>query len=299
MGGISANDDPSAEPWPGQQHRLDRAVDDVGACIERGAGRGDVVAILRQALSEQIRVVLAFEHRTGCFGADVEDIHDIRAQRHGAGLAADALEELHSLDIAGPRHLHAPTAITGGARHECCAHKKESGGRTNAVEPREQIESVAPTIGKIHGHSVVVFANFGNGKPKAHLDAGPLSSRQQNLVQTQPRQRADRRDAIVAKQELVMDNQLPVRVEDAHVVIDETGGQYFWQNAERIIDAQRICRLAEPDARQIERRAALDEDDCYAAPGQGRRCRQSANAASHHQNTSNFAHVDGADVTPL
>ena len=56
-------------------------------------------------------------------------------------------------------------------------------------------------------------------------------------VQMLARERAHRGDAIVAEQELVVDDQLPVRVEDAHVVVDETCGEYFWKNTERVVDA--------------------------------------------------------------
>ena len=74
-------------------------------------------------------------------------------------------------------------------------------------------------------------------EPKAHLYARTLSSRQQNLVQMLARERAHRGDAIVAEQELVMDDQLPARVEDAHVVIDETRGEYFCKRTECVVDS--------------------------------------------------------------
>jgi hypothetical protein len=60
--------------------------------------------------------------------------------------------------------------------------------------------------------------------------------------------------------------------------------------AERIVNGQRVRRLAEPDAGPIEDRSMLIEDNFYPPLRESGCRRQSANTASHHQNTSDLAH---------
>jgi hypothetical protein len=54
------------------------------------------------------------------------------------------------------------------------------------------------------------------------------------------------------------DNEFPVRIENAHVVVDETGREDRFEHAERVVNAKRIRRLAESDAWQVKSRATLD-----------------------------------------
>ena len=124
----------------------------------------------------------------------------------------------------------------------------------------------------------------------AHRDTGTLGSRQQDFVQAQARQRAKRRHLLVAEQEFVLDDQLAAGIEDGHPVVGETRRQDFGQQAERIVDAQRIRRLAQTHARHIEGRPALDEHDLDAAPRESGGRRQAADAASDHQHSSNIVH---------
>ena len=76
-----------------------------------------------------------------------------------------------------------------------------------------------------------------------------------------------------------------------HVIVAEAGRQNLRQHAERIVDTQRIRRLAEPDAGHIERRPAFDQHDLDSSPGEGAGRRQPADTATHDQDTSNFAHA--------
>ena len=140
--GIAADDDAAAKPRPWHQDRLNRAVDDIGIRAEGSRNLGDVATVLRQARLEQIRIVLAPESGIGCFRADMEDVHEIVAQRHGAGLAPDTLQKFHAPYVIGPRHLHAPGAVTGRARQECATEEMLPGGRPYAVEAGEQIEAI-------------------------------------------------------------------------------------------------------------------------------------------------------------
>ena len=57
--GVAADHDSSAAPRPGQHQRLDRAVDNVGIGIERCGDLGDVAAVLRQPLLEQVCLILS------------------------------------------------------------------------------------------------------------------------------------------------------------------------------------------------------------------------------------------------
>ena len=75
------------------------------------------------------------------------------------------------------------------------------------------------------------------------------------------------------------------RVEDAHVIVAEPGRQNLRQNAQCIIDAQRIRRLAEPDPRHVESRTALNQNDLDPPLGEsGSRC-QPADTATYDQDT--------------
>ena len=65
-------------------------------------------------------------------------------------------------------------------------------------------------------------------------------------MQAQARQRAEGRHLVVTEQELVLDDQLPVRIEDGHPIIAKPDRQKFGQDAERVVDAQRVRRLAKP-----------------------------------------------------
>ena len=88
----------------------------------------------------------------------------------------------------------------------------------------------------------------------------------------------------------MLDDQLPVWIENGHPVVGETRRQDFRQETERIVDTQRISRLAQAHARHIEGRPALDEHDLDAAPCKSGGGRQAADAASDHQYSSNIVH---------
>ena len=125
---------------------------------------------------------------------------------------------------------------------------------------------------------------------EADLRAGAFGGTQQDLVQLQSRQRAKRRHPLVTEQELVLDDQPPAGVEQAHVVIAKTGREDLVENAERVVDAECIGGLAKADSGNIEGRPPLDEDDLHAPSREGCGSGQSADSASHHQNASNVAH---------
>src|SRR5262249_32303892 len=61
-------------------------------------------------------------------------------------------------------------------------------------------------------------------------------------------------------------------------------------HAKRLVDAQGVGGLAEPDARNVEGRAPLDQEGLDAAPGEGGGGRQPADAAADHEDASNFVH---------
>ena len=102
-------------------------------------------------------------------------------------------------------------------------------GKTTSL--RMLLGLIRPTAGgaKLFGRDPIVdgvkalemAVNVACGEPEAHLHAGSLRRRQEDFVQPQARQGAKRRYQFVAEQEFVSDDQLPVRVEDAHVVIAE------------------------------------------------------------------------------
>ncbi len=132
--------------------------------------------------------------------------------------------------------------------------------------------------------------DFADHNPGPHLHTGAPGCGQQDFVQLQSRQGARSRHIFVAEQELVFDDQFAVGVEDAHAVIAESGRQNFRQHPERLVDAERIRRLPEPDARHVEGRPPLDENDFNAALRQSRSSRQATHAAANHQDAPNVAH---------
>src|SRR5262245_45651528 len=138
--GIPPDHYASAKPWPRQQHRLDRAIDNVGTGVERGADLRDIAAVLRESLVQEPRVILASEHRVRRLRADVKEIHEIVAERHGTGLATDALQKFHRLHVVRPWHLQPPGAVARGPRHEGGADKIRAGGRVDTIEASHEIE---------------------------------------------------------------------------------------------------------------------------------------------------------------
>ena len=103
-------------------------------------------------------------------------------------------------------------------------------------------------------------------------------------------QRAKRRHPVIAEQELVLDDQPAAGIEQIHAVIAEAGRQDFVEDAERVVDAQRVGGLAESYSGNVESRPPLDQHDFDTAP---RKCcgrRQPADAAADHQHPSNVAH---------
>jgi hypothetical protein len=48
------------------------------------------------------------------------------------------------------------------------------------------------------------------------------------------------------------DNEFPVRIENAHVVVDETGREDRFEHAERVVNAKRIRRLVTPRTVAVE-----------------------------------------------
>src|SRR5258708_24185652 len=132
--------------------------------------------------------------------------------------------------------------------------------------------------------------DFGDGDAETNLDAGANGCAEQNFVQLQSRQRAERRHPVVSEQEFVLDDQPSAWVEQIHPVIAEARGEHLFEHAERIVDAERIRGLAQPNAGYVKRWPPLDQDGLYALPCECRSGCQSADTASDHQNASNVAH---------
>ena len=88
----------------------------------------------------------------------------------------------------------------------------------------------------------------------------------------------------------MLDDQPPAGVEEIHAVIAEARCEYLVENTERVVNAQRIRGLAEPNSRDVKGRPPLDQDDFHASPCERCRSRQPADSASDHQNASNVAH---------
>jgi hypothetical protein len=74
----------------------------------------------------------------------------------------------------------------------------------------------------------------------------------------------------------VLDDQPPAGIEKTHVVIAESSCEYLLQNAERIVNAQRVGRLAEPDSCNVKGRPPLNENNLHSASCKGRGGRKSA-----------------------
>ena len=109
-------------------------------------------------------------------------------------------------------------------------------------------------------------------------------------MQLQSRQRANRRHPVVAEEELVLDDQPPAGVEQKHAVIAKPRCEYLVENAERVVNPQRIGGLPEAHTRDVEGWPALDQQHLHPSSCEACRSRKSANAGSDHENTSNIAH---------
>jgi hypothetical protein len=78
----------------------------------------------------------------------------------------------------------------------------------------------------------------------------------------------------------VLDDQPPAGIEKTHVVIAKSRCEYLVENIERIVNAQRVGRLPEPDSRNIKRRPPLNEHNFHPTSRECRGSRKSANTPS-------------------
>jgi hypothetical protein len=85
---------------------------------------------------------------------------------------------------------------------------------------------------------------------------------------------------VVTKKELVLNDQCPAGIEKAHMVIAESRCEDLVQNTERVVNAQRVGGLAEPDSRDVKGRPPLNQHNLHASSGESRSSRQSAHATS-------------------
>src|SRR5262249_49673954 len=155
-----ADHHPSAKPWPWQQHRLDRAIDNVGTGIERGADLRDIAAVLRESLAQEPRVILASEYRIRCLRTDVKEIHEIVAERHGAGFPPDALQKFQRLHVVRRWALPPPGAVARRPRHEGGADKIRAGSRAYTVEAGDEIEGFGAAVREFRDDAPAFVAHF-------------------------------------------------------------------------------------------------------------------------------------------
>src|SRR5215471_9825126 len=167
---IPADHHPSAKPWPRQQHQLDRAIDNVGTGIERGADFRDIAAVLRESLAQEPRVILASEHRIRCLRTDMKEIHEIVTKRHGAGLATDALQKFHRLHVVRPWDLQPPAAVARGPRYENSSEKIRARSRADTVEASDKIERFGAAVREFHDDALSFVAHFLHHGAQPHLD---------------------------------------------------------------------------------------------------------------------------------
>ena len=109
-------------------------------------------------------------------------------------------------------------------------------------------------------------------------------------MQLQSGQSAEWRDLVVAEQDFVLGDQHALGVENVHPVVDEPRFQDLIENAQGIVDPQRVRGLSQAHARNRKGRSALDQDDLDATTRQDRGRRQSADTAADHQHAPNFIH---------
>jgi hypothetical protein len=85
---------------------------------------------------------------------------------------------------------------------------------------------------------------------------------------------------VVTKKELVLNDQSPAGIEQAHMVVGESRFEYLIENTERVVNAQRVGGLAEADSRDVKGRPPLNQHNLHAASREGRSSRQSAHTTS-------------------
>src|SRR5262249_53637499 len=154
--------------------RLDRAIDNVGTGIEGGADLRDIAAVLPEALAQEPRVILANEHRIRCLRTDVKEIHDIVAERHGAGLATDALQKFHRLHVVRPWDLQPPGAVPRRPWHEGGADKICARSRAETVEASDEIEGFGAAVREFRDDALAFVAHFLHHGAQPHLDTSAL-----------------------------------------------------------------------------------------------------------------------------
>ena len=290
MRGIAADHDAALEPGPWQQHRLDGAVDDVGLGPQRCADVGDVAAVLRETFPQMRRQIGLRETRVARFGADVEDVHQRLRQGHRPGLAADPLQKFHACHLVGSRYLQPPRPIAGRPGHEGRPGEVMARRRPHAVEAGDEVEGAVRAIRKDDLHDLATIVDRVDGEAGPDGRASARRRREEDIVQVATREGANGGDARISHQEGMIDDQPPIGIEDLHAVVDEAFGENLVQHAEGFVDAQRIGRLPQPDARHIERRPPLDEHDVASPLRQNGRQRQTADPATDDEDVPYAAH---------
>ena len=177
-------------------------------------------------------------------------------------------KKFHAPHVVVPGNLQAPCAIAGKAWHECGADEMQARRRAHAVET---------------GNEIVTFGREPSEKTTCAIWSRPRLScidRRRQAAKSTPARRAaasrmscrSRRDRAHTAgmraspmQERVIDDQTPLRIEDLHAVVHEALRQNVVENAERLVDAQRVRGLSKADARHVERRPPLDESHGDAA----------------------------------
>ncbi len=289
---IAADHRPAAMPRPRHEHGLDRTVDDVGLLVQPGADLRDEAAELRQALFEERGHLLALVEHVRRLRPDVEEIHEVLADRHGADLALDPLPELHAGDAVLLGHLNAPGTVAAVAGHEHRTEKLRARGGADPVKSRHEVERGTGAIRKHDRRAIALrLIDLRHMNTESDLDARLSGGVEQDSVQVGAGKGAERRHAVVAQQELVLRDQPPFGIDDRHVIVGKADLEDLFENAQRVIDPQGVGGLPQADARNLEIRPALDHHHLDAALGESEGRGKAADATPRDQNMSDVAHA--------
>jgi hypothetical protein len=90
----------------------------------------------------------------------------------------------------------------------------------------------------------------------------------------------------------MIDNHLPVRIENVHAIVHEPGRQHLIEKAKSVIDAKCICGLPQSYSGHIESGPPFNQRRFDAARRKCCRCGQAADTASNNKDAFDLRHEE-------
>ncbi len=283
--GIPDQDHAAFVPGEGEDHLLDRNVDDVLGVAGFSANVGEHSAERRHARRQELSQPIRRHPGIAGFVRNEQQIHRIARQRDEPGLYADA--EIHALIGQGARPARrvAPHAVACEPRLERVAEHERSDLGANPIGPDHEVVGGRCAVGKHHVDAVSRLGKLIDRDAELDVCAGARGRVGQDLMQGRAGQHVNRgRVCVGDPQQLQAGEHVLVGVVIAVFVGLVPGAQTRLQDADRFQRAQRVPGLDDPHT--VDGGVRLELGHVAADALLSQRCRngEAADAATHHQN---------------